>query len=610
MSMGHVRILSAWRALWLLLALLPPYARERTVTVVLPVGMSLDPNAWSLRATSVRADRNGRLVVQGARAIAHPSLCPIELASEVQARARLRVTGATSQVGYDAPITLTAEAACDEHAELSWRQLEGLPLEAWSAQGATLQARTLPLGAYVPAPLPPGLVPLSPRTQGRYVVEVTLKVPGREALHERVVITSMARATGMTSLATDQNVLLGSMGWRVVSKPRDSEAQVERGAFETFRADRAGAYKLVREGSEPLELRVLTHERTPMDCGRSECHAAESRWTTESPMSHALARATGGTLDLTRADACMFGCHTTGEPGSDDGGFSHLLQEHGFAPQQPLRVDELPRPLQRLAGVRCTACHGPGAIPTEQGRARILRADVCATCHDAPPRYTQVRDWQRSAMAHADRDERVQERACAGCHTTGGFLDRIGVRKRADLSRDPDGLHVGLSCAVCHAPHGKSTGRLLRSVDQQPLCASCHDLSLLKGELTLPDAQKLEHASVHGQLACISCHGASASGELDHSFQVAPATCTGCHAGKSDLRAEAAQLAREADELRRELGCATPMHAAACAPSSASYLLALIADDEGAAYHNPGFARALLERAREELRSPQGSGRR
>ena len=28
--------------------------------------------------------------------------------------------------------------------------------------------------------------------------------------------------------------------------------------------------------------------------------------------------------------------------------------------------------------------HGPGAIPTHEGRARILRADVCASCHDLP----------------------------------------------------------------------------------------------------------------------------------------------------------------------------------------------------------------------------------
>ncbi|MET0286090.1 MAG: cytochrome c3 family protein [Polyangiales bacterium] len=596
-----MRILTARRACGLALLLSSSCANERAVTVVLPAGVALDPQAWSVQASTVRADRNGHLTLGGARSVAHPSLCPIELAQEVRARARLHVTGSTSQVGYDAPITLRAELGCPENATLSWRQLEGLPLAAWRARGATLEARTLPLQSYFPGELPVGLVPISPRTQGRYVIEVTLEEPGKTTLRERVVITSIARATGMTSLATEQTVLLGAKGWQLASKPRGSEVHIESGVLESFRADRVGSYKLTREGSEPLELRVLTHERTPMDCGRAECHASEAQWTAQSPMSHALARATGGTLDLARADACMFGCHTTGEPGIDDGGFSRLLEEHGFAPQGPVALEDLPRPLQRLAGVRCTACHGPGAIPTEQGRASILRADVCATCHDAPPRYTQVGDWKRSAMARADADERTRAGECAGCHTTGGFLDRIGVRKRGDLSRDPDGLHIGLTCAVCHAPHGPSTNRLLRVVEDQPVCASCHELGLVKGRLP-----ELEHASAHRELSCTSCHGANDSGKLDHSFQVAAETCSKCHeAGIMETtRTAAMQLARDAEALRHELGCGTPTHASACASS----LLGLVADDRGAAWHNLSFARELLRR--EQLRSSRGSGRR
>ena len=34
----------------------------------------------------------------------------------------------------------------------------------------------------------------------------------------------------------------------------------------------------------------------------------------------------------------------------------------------------------------------PGALP--EARWSILRADVCAYCHDAPPRYGHVEGWR------------------------------------------------------------------------------------------------------------------------------------------------------------------------------------------------------------------------
>ncbi len=562
----------------------------RTVTVVLPAGLTLDPSAWSYAprwaVRHARADDTGRLSIEvrGAVRIEHAALCPIQVDAEttsVEAHARLSVRGAQAQVGYDAPIELEA-VTCDARS-VSFRQVEGEALADWKVEGHTLHARTLPREKYFPAALPDALLAVSPRTQGRYVVEVATG-----ALRERVVITSIARATGLSSVATDQTVMLGAAGWKVDKRPRDSEARIvgARGV-DTFRADRAGAYRLTRDDGQALELRALTHERTPMDCGRAECHATESALTAQSPMSHAFEH----------AESCMIGCHTTGELGIDDGGFSALARELGFTKTRP--DAELPRALHRLAGVRCTACHGPGAIPTPEGRARILRTDVCATCHDAPPRYTHVMEWQRSAMARADVDPRTRaDERCAGCHTTGGFLDRIGVRKREDRSRDPDGLQVGITCAACHAPHGKSGDKLVRVVSEDaPLCASCH--------------APFDARAAHKTVSCTGCHGAT-QGKLDHSFQVRADVCGNCHAGKTMDSIDAAALAREVATLRERIGrrCSVPegpLHASEphCEDqvSRALSLLALVADDRGAAWHNGAFAHELLARARALLES-------
>ena len=136
----------------------------------------------------------------------------------------------------------------------------------------------------------------------------------------------------------------------------------------------------------------------------------------------------------------------------------------------------MPRPLRRLGGVGCLACHGPGALPEASARWRILRADVCATCHDAPPRYGHVAAWRETAMARADCDARAaREPACARCHTTWGFLASAGARAAevgaVDRRPPADVGTLGIACAACHSVHDPSTAEGAPHPDPLPAAA-------------------------------------------------------------------------------------------------------------------------------------------
>jgi len=634
------------------------------VVIVLPSGPSVDVDRVRFEPSghvkSVRLDEVKNLAVEtdGAALTAYlPESCPVSIpagASSVHASALLRLDGDRAQVGYDAPVELTAVLGCPdaERGQIAWRQVEGPPLAALSVLdgGRRVRARTLPRAQFFPDPLPPGIVAVSPRTQGRYVLEATLSFANLPAVRRSVTVTSIARSTGLSSLAVSQRVMLGGSGWHVEHAPFGGRAGVEDAdGTATFAPDVPGRWTLVDAAGDKMGLQSLTHDRTPLDCGRAECHAAIAAAALSTPMSEALVRP----LRSGSASSCALECHVVGERGLHDGGFFDATDKLGFRSPAQASFESLPHALERLGGVRCTSCHGPGAIPEPNGRARILRASVCATCHDAPPAYTHVDAWSRSAMARADRSVEARHTpACARCHTTGGFLDAIGVRPRPDASRDPDDAVVGISCSACHAVHGAHVGALVRTVDAPfslgtevaaraptaaSVCSMCHapapdeslpsasSAVLVEGRLRFPttlgaveERGPAPHALPDG---CIGCHGNSSGNggngkRTNHSFAVDPATCTTCHAGggpKETPDASGRTLRDRATalmtKLLRECGApplvetphAHPSDAASCKRSPerarALYAVALVSEDRAAAVHNAAFARALLERA-------------
>ena len=163
---------------------------------------------------------------------------------------------------------------------------------------------------------------------------------------------------------------------------------------------------------------------------------------------------------------------------------------------------QLPRALRRLGSVGCLACHGPSALPEEGARWSILRSDVCAHCHDAPPRYGHVVAWQSTSMARADRDQRARlGRASARLATRRGAFWAKSVRAQASARTKstrraaPAGVGaVGISCAACHAVHTTSSDseRAQRHLLRVPHLSAMFD--------DVPAEARAQSAT------CIACH--------------------------------------------------------------------------------------------------------
>ena len=674
-------------------------APTRTVMLHLPAGAA--PDLAKVRfepaaaVRGVRAGHRGWLAIEctlGALRMHVPGLCPVTIPAGtpvtpltqsatgparfatqssklVEVAALFDIGPDRAQLGFDAPFELDVHAGCAEaeRGAIEWRQVEGPRLEQLeiTERGWRVHGRTLPLTALRPEPMPHGIVPFSPRTQGRYVLEARFRDAAGQTLVKRLTLTSTARASGVPSVAVSQRLELGGSGWRVREPARAGRAQVlDAGEHASFTPDAPGRWVLEDGAAQRLTLQAAWHDKTPLDCGRAECHPAAAEAVLDSPMSHALERQLQRGGDGLEAITCTFDCHVVGERGLHDGGFLDVAAALDWRWQAGLRWQDLPQPMRRLGGVRCTSCHGPGAIPEPGARAAILTSDVCAVCHDAPPRYLHVAAWRSSRMARADAPSATRAEPCARCHTTAGFLEAIGVRQHGDEPRAG-----GLACAACHAPHAaRHDGALLRSVPlpdalasdaglpelavdaRTKLCANCHAplalqplpaasaAALWAGRVRVPDAAEpgrwqlvdgpAPHAANGG--SCTTCHGAaanntSASG-TDHSFRANPASCASCHpadvsrepSAASALRAQALELARRLPRTCSSMFDAgtteQPLHAQtkkqACARPAderARYELALVLEDPAVWVHNAPFARQLLADARAQLATVQAA---
>jgi hypothetical protein len=574
---------------------------------------------------------------------------------------RLALDAPTEPVGFDAPFVVAARTICGaRRGTITWRQLAGpsVPL-ASSDDGFAVRARTPTLTTSLGGPPPWGVVPLSPRTRGEILLEAIWRDGrGAQERHE-VSVAAAARARGLPNTSIDARVYLGGTGWRLDAKPSGAAATLETsGGATSLRPDAVGDWRLTDGSGRALTLRAGRYDETPLDCGRPECHASIAAASVASPMTTVFARGLAPAGDGHRAafgDAypgCALGCHTTGEPGVADGGFSDVMHELGLATLAARPWEDVPRPLRRLGGVGCLACHGPSALPEASARWSILRADVCATCHDAPARYGHVAAWRTTDMARADHDARAStDETCARCHTTWGFLAHASPEAaRVDRRPPADVGPVGITCAACHAVHAAGHApnpALLRSVprpallvgatlpapvDGSSVCLGCHApeptddaptasaaaLWLGRGGLDPGTGAALAGPAPHASIAggCVGCHD---SGPRDvargasHAFVAGKAACARCHAKAlpaDELRADARALWSALRKSAPDSGGAPP-HARAAHLDRATPLgraawdVSLVLEDPAAAAHNAPYARQLLAAAERAL---NGSG--
>ena len=176
-------------------------------------------------------------------------------------------------------------------------------------------------------------------------------------------------------------------------------------------------------------------------------------------------------------DFC-FGCHTVSERGNP------VTTAAGWNAVQDSAYQD----------VQCESCHGPGITHVENPDASqpipsiALGANAdqsCAECHQGD-HQPFAEEWSQSKHAAPNGTvlflnglNSAQYTVCLDCHTAQGALAAWGVVDEYVERDDAVADHLGITCAVCHDPHGSPHDAQLRfAIDvpsqQQNLCIKCH----------------------------------------------------------------------------------------------------------------------------------------
>ena len=207
-------------------------------------------------------------------------------------------------------------------------------------------------------------------------------------------------------------------------------------------------------------------------CGN--CHVGEQSDWEETRHADAWATLAGSG----HSQALCENCHTTGPLGNSTDGAV------GYAGVMDTRYHD----------VQCESCHGPGLNHVTNPDASQPLASIavaydtvsamgtnCAECHSGT-HHPFVEEWSQSK--HAVPNEEVISRAdpgtCISCHTGQGALRAWGVQNSYAEADAAPADHSGITCSVCHNPHGSPFEAQLRysiSVpdEQQNLCMKCHN---------------------------------------------------------------------------------------------------------------------------------------
>ncbi len=132
----------------------------------------------------------------------------------------------------------------------------------------------------------------------------------------------------------------------------------------------------------------------------------------------------------------------------------------------------------QLANVQCENCHGAGGNhvrnPQQVAMAVPLEADVCGRCHQGF-HHPYLEEWRQSKHSYALEGLKGSSHAsdeCLSCHSAekalaGGIDVVLALQNETVVARN------GITCVVCHAPHGSPNDAELRSPKDQ-LCGGCH----------------------------------------------------------------------------------------------------------------------------------------
>ncbi|MBI4546326.1 MAG: hypothetical protein HY703_14150 [Gemmatimonadetes bacterium] len=195
----------------------------------------------------------------------------------------------------------------------------------------------------------------------------------------------------------------------------------------------------------------------------------------------------------------------------------------------------------RYQDVQCENCHGAGLAHVQNPDASqplaAFAVDTamttgCGECH-RDTHHPFVEEWSRSAHA-LPNDHAAPNAACASCHEGKTALRAFG--ETADYLEKQDGKLYGITCSVCHDPHGSPNPAQLRFAvntpdPEQNLCIRCHhkrsepDPSTPRGAHSPQGPMLLGEAGwrpsnfAFDTVKIVSTHGTTRN----------PKLCAGCH---------------------------------------------------------------------------------
>jgi predicted CXXCH cytochrome family protein len=171
----------------------------------------------------------------------------------------------------------------------------------------------------------------------------------------------------------------------------------------------------------------------------------------------------------------------------------HTVSDKGNAVAAPAGWDAVQD--EAYHDVQCENCHGPGfdhvTAPDTPGTPPLAHLGVlgpdsaasCAACHSGS-HHPFVDEWSQSLHATSLQEDDgsfvASSASCASCHEGRAAIRAWGsTANYAERDLPGTGAFLGVTCSVCHDPHGSDNPAQLRfpvtSADfNENLCMKCH----------------------------------------------------------------------------------------------------------------------------------------
>ncbi len=301
---------------------------------------------------------------------------------------------------------------------------------------------------------------------------------------------------------------------------------------------------------------------------------------------------------------------------------------------------------------------GPAGSAGQQGDAgpagEAMTADLsCSECHNDTTLITgEKAQWSESKHGTGGAYVRGTSASCAGCHSGGGFSERIAAGLHPNEVEAGDPNPTRQDCRACHQIHTTFTGADFALETTDPvvlfvsgetfdmglgnLCANCHQPrrafpEAVDGQVEVNSTHWGPHhgvettmllgvggalvegsPSAHAQMVpdgCVTCHMGDGR---SHTYEPDVDNCAGCHADledfdKNGVQTEVEELAAEVGELLVAKGLldeeghpVVGFYPEAEAGALWNYLY-VVNDDASGGVHNSAYTKAMLEAALEAL---------